>query len=78
MKIGKRALASEILPEDVKKEISDLGIDYVPRGRKFTDPEAEEITRMFDSEEGGLDKLEGAICIRFRFQFNKFHSQKIQ
>jgi hypothetical protein len=61
LKIGERALQSEILPDDVKQEISEKGIEYVPRGRKITDREAEEIVRLFDGDEGGLDKIANMV-----------------
>jgi len=59
-KILERALNSD-LPEDVKKELKEKGVEYVPRGRKVTEKGAAELVSVFDAEENGLDKLHATV-----------------
>ena len=59
--IGRRAIESANLPQDVKDELIEKGIEYIPRGRKFTDPEAEAIVNLYEGVEGGLDKLAAEV-----------------
>jgi hypothetical protein len=55
--IGAKVIASANVEQDVKDALLEHGIDYIPRGRKFTQTELKELVDIFSTVENGLDKL---------------------
>lgn len=55
--IGAKVIESANVKRDVKDALLENGIDYVPRGQKYTLSELQEIVDMFSTNEDGLDKL---------------------
>ncbi len=59
--IGAKVIESAEVPQDVKDALLAEGIDYIPRGRKFTQTELHELVKVFGETEDGLDKLAKAV-----------------
>ncbi len=55
--IGAKVVESANVKQEVKDALLENGIDYVPRGQKYTLSELQEIVDMFSTNEDGLDKL---------------------
>ncbi len=55
--IGAKVIESADVKQDVKDALLENGIDYIPRGRKFTQTELKELVDIFSKTENGLDKL---------------------
>jgi len=59
--IGRKVVEDSTLPDEVKSDLLERGIEYVPRGRKYTDAEANELVSLYEGVEGGLDKLASVV-----------------
>lgn len=59
--IGAKVIESANVAQDVKDALLENGIDYIPRGRKFTQTEAKEIVDAFATNEDGLGRLSKAV-----------------
>lgn len=60
-KIGRRVVEESTLSDEIKEDLLERGIEYIPRGAAYTDAEANELTSIYDSVEGGLDKLASMV-----------------
>jgi hypothetical protein len=55
--ILRRVIDAANVSQEVKDELIEQGIEYIPRGKKITQAEANEVVKVFASTEGGIDKL---------------------
>jgi predicted double-glycine peptidase/flagellar biosynthesis regulator FlaF len=59
--IGRKVVEESEMPQDIKDALLAEGIEYIPRGRRFTQAESKELVNIFGATEGGLDKLASAV-----------------